>query len=761
MVDGKRQLGMSPHGTPLHFDDSGRVKITDIDATKAYPQTETYRRTLVMVEADDEASYGVDFFRILGGNDHIYSFHAQSNTITDCGGLDLVPQVDEAGNYVGSYAGPDVEPGEDPNSVYGNWYDHYLKYPTGTTWLSKVRRDASPGNEFWVDFKVEDFRRKIIKSNTDLRLRMTMLTDDLTEVAIANGYIQRTYQDVVDAFEYVLARRTGTKLDSLYTAVYEPYKENRYIESIAEVDCVATEGSPGTKDTAKAVKVVHKGENGESGRVDYIVYSTNNTVKYRIDDLFDFRGVVGVYTVKDNGEELEPIYWYINDGDIIGENVGIKPEYTGFVEDFTRELRLENKIIVKSDTEMDIELLTDKYIYVDNSLESPENGAYRILGAKRVSENTYELDIGDVTLVRVLKDATDIYGGYIYNIDSKQRFRIPLTAVYDTTPVFKETKDKTVDAGSEIRFTVEAESPIGKPIKYKAKNAPRGSSFDPETRTFVWRPDKSQAGEYVVAIEASDGALSRTQYIKVKVLPSTMVPKPKDPGGTNGSGVGGGSGTLGDASGNGGGSSGSGPDGDGSPDGIVIPPVTPDIGERFTDLAGFDWARAAISDLAGKGVIAGKGGGRFAPGENITRADFVLLLTRAFNLTGEGEGFSDVPGGAYYENALKAAKANGIIMGIGGNKFNPTGEITREDMMVIVARALEKLGVALEAAPEDVLSEFKDIGQISDYAKSAVALLVKNGLIKGTDGRINPKGRATRAEIAVLIQRILALKNNT
>lgn len=104
--------------------------------------------------------------------------------------------------------------------------------------------------------------------------------------------------------------------------------------------------------------------------------------------------------------------------------MGIKPEYTGFVEDFTRELQLENKIIVKSDTEMDIELLTDKYIYVDNSLESPENGAYRILGAKRVSENTYELDIGDVTLVRVLKDATDIYGGYIYNIDSKQRFRI-------------------------------------------------------------------------------------------------------------------------------------------------------------------------------------------------------------------------------------------------------------------------------------------------------------------------------------------------
>jgi hypothetical protein len=56
--------------------------------------------------------------------------------------------------------------------------------------------------------------------------------------------------------------------------------------------------------------------------------------------------------------------------------------------------------------------------------------------------------------------------------------------------------------------------------------------------------------------------------------------------------------------------------------------VTPDIGERFTDLAGFDWARDAINDLAGKGIITGKPGGRFAPGENITRAEIAVLVSR-------------------------------------------------------------------------------------------------------------------------------------
>jgi uncharacterized membrane protein YgcG len=579
---------------------------------------------------------------------------------------------------------------------------------------------------------------------------MTMLNKyPLTEVAITTGYPPKANRKWIDHLEYVLAKNKGTgKLDTLFTTVLEPYRGDRYLADMNAVDMKRVSGYPSDKDAAHAIKVTHK-----SNRVDYIVYSTNNTVEYLVDNKFKFRGFVGVYTMY-NGE---PVYTYINDGDMIGESEGHVPAYTGKVSDFTHELSMNNSITIKPDQEVDLSNLAGRYIYVDND-NSPENGAYRIVGARAAEDGSIVLDIGDVTLIRSYKNRESLAAKFLYNIAIGQSFRIPLPAVYDTSPVFKKIGRKTVDVGSEIRFTVEAESPAGKPLTYRLVSPPRGASFDAETRTFKWKPERNQVGDAYIAFEASDGALSAVEYAEVRVNPSTMgdtKPKePKDPVNNDGSPGGGGGGGAGGGTpvGNG--------NGGGSPGGIVIPPANPDIGERFTDLAGFDWARDAINELAEKGVITGRGE-RFAPGENITRADFVLLLTRAFNLTGDGEGFSDVPGGAYYENALKAAKANGIIMGIGGHKFNPTGEITREDMMVIVARALEKLGVALEAAPEDVLSEFKDIGQISDYAKSAVALLVKNGLIKGTDGKINQKGRATRAEIAVLIQRILALKNNT
>ena len=102
------------------------------------------------------------------------------------------------------------------------------------------------------------------------------------------------------------------------------------------------------------------------------------------------------------------------------------------------------------------------------------------------------------------------------------------------------------------------------------------------------------------------------------------------------------------------------------------------------------------------------------------------------------------------------AKANGIVGGIGDNKFNPEGEITRQDMMLMLTRALEAQGKKLDAADESVLAKFADAAEISDYAKSAVASVVKAGIIAGSNGRINPLARATRAEIAVMLNRVLA-----
>ena len=69
-------------GYPHHFDSTENVKLFDVDASSAYEQTDDYRRSLVMIKVNDDISYGIDFFHILGGNKHTYSFHALSENAT-------------------------------------------------------------------------------------------------------------------------------------------------------------------------------------------------------------------------------------------------------------------------------------------------------------------------------------------------------------------------------------------------------------------------------------------------------------------------------------------------------------------------------------------------------------------------------------------------------------------------------------------------------------------------------------------------------
>ncbi|NLB81343.1 MAG: hypothetical protein GX800_07010, partial [Clostridiaceae bacterium] len=396
MVDGKKQLRMPIHGTPLHFDDSDSVKVMDIDAHGVYAETDIYRRTVVMVKVNDDVSYGVDFFRILGGDDHIYSFHSQSEIIHETEGLELIPQVDKNGVHIGTYASPDVPWGSDPETIPTSSETNYLRYPPGTTWLDYVRRDKAPDKKFAVDFKITDFK-KILNGNPDLHLRMTMLNDySLDEVAICHGTPPRT-PNSISTLEYVLARRTGENLDTLFTTVFEPYKDSRYIKSMTSPDLEILSGVQGPNDTAQAVKIEHV-----NGRIDYIIYSTNNSVKYKVDNSFEFQGFVGVFSIKDGIHIIE----YINDGTTLSDVSG-KNAYTGTVIDFTRELTLDNNIKVNFNEEIDPEVLIEKYIYIENN-RSPENGVYRILSAKKISNEEYEFDVGDVTLIRSYYDANDI-----------------------------------------------------------------------------------------------------------------------------------------------------------------------------------------------------------------------------------------------------------------------------------------------------------------------------------------------------------------
>ncbi|MBR2180974.1 MAG: S-layer homology domain-containing protein, partial [Oscillospiraceae bacterium] len=136
----------------------------------------------------------------------------------------------------------------------------------------------------------------------------------------------------------------------------------------------------------------------------------------------------------------------------------------------------------------------------------------------------------------------------------------------------------------------------------------------------------------------------------------------------------------------------------------------------------------------------------------------------------------DVNASDYFAKELAIARNTGIINGIGDNKFAPRNTITRQDMMVIVYRALEA-SLALKGSEAErnvgaddkslLLEEkgdrrmavdevsYPDFGTVADYAKEAVAALISTGLVNGKNNLIAPLEYTTRAEIAVLLKRVL------
>jgi uncharacterized repeat protein (TIGR02543 family) len=179
------------------------------------------------------------------------------------------------------------------------------------------------------------------------------------------------------------------------------------------------------------------------------------------------------------------------------------------------------------------------------------------------------------------------------------------------------------------------------------------------------------------------------------------------------------------------------------------------VHKTFGDLGGVEWARKPIEVMASKGIITGTGANSFSPAANITRADYLVLLIKTLGLTAEfDDNFDDVEPGAYYYEAVGIAKKLGIAAGIGNNRFNPKENISRQDMMVLTARALEKYKGLKAAGGSAVLDKFSDKGDIAGYAVNSIAILVKEGLIAGSGDRLNPRANTTRAEAAVFMYRI-------
>lgn len=175
---------------------------------------------------------------------------------------------------------------------------------------------------------------------------------------------------------------------------------------------------------------------------------------------------------------------------------------------------------------------------------------------------------------------------------------------------------------------------------------------------------------------------------------------------------------------------------------------------RFEDTPLGEWHHEYIDFVLGRGYMNGVSETRFAPDAAMTRAMLVTVLWRyAGQPDGGAAGFSDVPAGQWYSDAVAWAAAKGVVNGVGGNRFDPDGTLTRAQLATILHRYAEREGLPSGAS---AALDFPDSAAVQTWADAALRWAVAEELLSGAghaDGRnyLDPQGSATRAQVAKIL----------
>lgn len=175
---------------------------------------------------------------------------------------------------------------------------------------------------------------------------------------------------------------------------------------------------------------------------------------------------------------------------------------------------------------------------------------------------------------------------------------------------------------------------------------------------------------------------------------------------------------------------------------------------NFTDVDPAAWYYEAVGEAVDNGLLIGKGEGVLAPLGSLTRAEMAAVINRAFGTYVEGDisHFTDVPEGSWYEEDMAMAWHMGTYIGTGTHTMSPSANITRQEAMTVVARALQ---LDLENYGDTSLSAFADAGAISGWALPYVRAMVGAGYIQGWDSKLFPRDAITRAEFAQVFANII------
>lgn len=175
----------------------------------------------------------------------------------------------------------------------------------------------------------------------------------------------------------------------------------------------------------------------------------------------------------------------------------------------------------------------------------------------------------------------------------------------------------------------------------------------------------------------------------------------------------------------------------------------------FTDVVAGTWYYGAAAYAYNNGLFAGMTPTTFAPNATMTRAMLVSVLWRLAGAPAPKapNTFVDVPDGAWYTDAVTWAAENGVVSGIGGSRFDPSGFVTREQTAEILYNYAHSKGYDVSARAD--LTAFPDAASVSGWAEEALSWANAAGLINGTvrDGQtiLDPQGSASRAQVAMIL----------
>ncbi len=173
--------------------------------------------------------------------------------------------------------------------------------------------------------------------------------------------------------------------------------------------------------------------------------------------------------------------------------------------------------------------------------------------------------------------------------------------------------------------------------------------------------------------------------------------------------------------------------------------------------------KAAIEALAARQIINGMGDGTFAPDKNMTRAEFATITVKALGLTPKANSsFKDVKTADWFAPYVGSANTYGIVNGVGDNKFNPSGTITRQEAATMVARAAKLCGMDTDrsaAEIRDTLAQFGDYTKTADWARAPLAFCYDQGILDASALNIQPTVAIKRCEIAQMLYNMLEKAN--